>query len=85
MSIHHLCAWYPLGPEDVSSPETGVTEGYESSCGHWELNLDPLQEWQALLPPEPYLLLLLFSFIHDRIFDTEKTISINAYHKNLEI
>lgn len=37
-----LCTW---GLEEgIGSPETGVTEDYESSCGYKELNASALKE-----------------------------------------
>lgn len=49
ISLHHVCGWYLWRPEEsVRSSGKGVTEGYESLCGCWELNPDPLQGQQVL-------------------------------------
>ena len=32
-----MCAWCPWWPEDIISTGTGVTDSYESTCGHQEL------------------------------------------------
>lgn len=40
MNVYCVCTWYPQKPEEgVSSAVTGVMNGFESSCGCWELNL----------------------------------------------
>lgn len=36
-------------------PGTGVTCGFESRCGCWEINQGPVQEQQELLTNEPSL------------------------------
>jgi hypothetical protein len=40
--------------EDIGTPRTGVTGGYEPPCGYRELNLGPLQEKQVFLSTEFY-------------------------------
>ena len=42
-------------------PSTGVTDGSESQCRFWELNLGPLQEQKMLSTTEPPQ--LLFGFV----------------------
>lgn len=45
MSVHHICAWCCQRPEEgVRSRGTGVTNSCELTRGHWQLNLDPLEE-----------------------------------------
>ena len=40
----------PAGVRKVTvSPVTRVTEGYDTPCGCWEMNLGPLQEQQVLV------------------------------------
>lgn len=39
----------------LDSPGTGVTNGCVQLCGYLELNLDLLQEQQALLTTDPFL------------------------------
>ena len=46
--------------EDIRSPGAGVVDGYEPSCGCWELNSGPLQEQQVLLMTEQVLFNSLF-------------------------
>lgn len=46
--------------EDIRSPGAGVVDGYEPSCGCWELNSGPLQEQQILLMTEQVLFNSLF-------------------------
>ena len=46
-------------PEDVRSPETGVTDGCEPPCEYWEPNSGPLQKQQVFLAAEPSLQLRL--------------------------
>ena len=38
--------------EGTGSPGTAIIDGYESSCGCWELNTGPLQEQLVLLNTE---------------------------------
>ena len=76
MSMYYVCAWYLWRPEeDVGSPETGITNGFESPCECWELNLGPLQEQMLLmaepslqpLPPIYILFMLLFLLINKKV------------------
>ena len=39
-----------------------LTDGYESPCGWWELNSEPLEEQSVLLTAEPSLQALLLIF-----------------------
>ena len=39
-------------PEEGSDP---ITNGYESPCGCWDLNSEPLEEQPVLLTAEPSL------------------------------
>lgn len=50
MRVHHIRS-VPVEIRSLRFPETGVT----APCGCWELNLDPLQEWQMFLTNEPTL------------------------------
>ena len=64
---------YPQRPEEgIRSDEAGIIGGWEPWCGHWELNLGPLEEQQVLLTTEPShrlhfkLLLLLLLLLLDK-------------------
>lgn len=51
MSVYHSSGrWLPKSEEAIRSPGTGVTDDCELTCGHWELNLGPVQEYPVLLP-----------------------------------
>ena len=51
--MHHISAWclQRLGVT-IRSPETGVNNGCEPSCGCWELNPGPRQEQFIFLAAE---------------------------------
>lgn len=49
------CRGYKRLQDGDESFGTGVINGYELLCGHWELNPDSLQEQQVLLTTEPSL------------------------------
>jgi hypothetical protein len=56
MYVNHVCAWYLQRPlESTGSLGTGVMDDWELPCGHWELNLGPLQEQHLLLTSESSL------------------------------
>lgn len=46
MSVYHKYTWCP--EESVGPSETGVTDGYETPCECWELNLGPLEKQSVL-------------------------------------
>ena len=69
------CVWCKQRPEEgVGYPETGVTEGWEPSCGCWELNLGPLQEQPELLTAEPSLWFYSYIFLSVGVSVTERLI-----------
>lgn len=44
-SVHHMCAWYPLRPEEgVGLPGTGITEVYKPLYVLWASNPGPLEK-----------------------------------------
>ena len=63
MYMCHVHAWYLWTlEEDLGSPGTGVTDGYEPLCGSWELNLGSLNEQPMLLTPETFFQPPLLTF-----------------------
>ena len=57
VSVYHMHAWCSWRPEeDIRSPVSGVMDGCDLPCRHWELNLGFLQEQGVLLTVEASLL-----------------------------
>lgn len=58
MSVYHIHAWCPMGPEEgIISPRTGVTANCQLPRGCWELHPRPLED---VLTTEQSLKLLPF-------------------------
>ena len=53
VSLYHVSAWYPMGPE--GSPRTRLTESCEPPCGCSESSLGLLEEQPVLLTMKPPL------------------------------
>lgn len=49
MPVHHVCAVPTEVRRDHWIPGTGITGGREQLCGHWTLNLGPVEEQPFLL------------------------------------
>lgn len=55
MYVLHMCAWCSQNQKNVSDPlEPELTNGYESLCGYWKLNIGSLQEQPVLLITESF-------------------------------
>lgn len=67
IGAHYVYAWYPWRSEEGTGyPGTGIMDSYESPCGCWESNSDPLQQQQVLLTTEPSLWLPRLSILYTR-------------------
>lgn len=56
MSEHNVCVWCCWEPEEgVGSPQTGVNDSCEMSCGCLESNQGPPEEHPVFLTAEPLL------------------------------
>lgn len=54
ISVHHLCIWHQLRPEEgLSPPGTPVIYGCEMPRSSWQLNSGPLEEQPVLLSAKP--------------------------------
>lgn len=51
--MHDCCLWRP--EENIISPRTVVTEGYELPCLFRELNWGPLEKESVFLITDPFL------------------------------
>lgn len=49
--VYHIHVWYPQRPEEgIRLSGSGVIDGWEPPCGHWEPKPDPLLRPSALVP-----------------------------------
>ena len=55
MYVHHVYALPMKARRGRQILRSAVTNGYESPCGCWELNLGPLGKQSVLLTTEPSL------------------------------
>lgn len=60
MTVKMLISATQARREGTGCPGTGVTDGCELPCMHWDLNPDPLQEQPVVITAEPSVQLSMY-------------------------